>query len=165
MKHTRVVSTKCTPGFACRAFSDTTLVCFIVNEHTTKCSRYRNTCLSPCVEALASLNPKVYVLACNPNPQQAPRINTNDPSHATNSLINSSSPSAAYLCRWTGATLLQVMSCRLFGAKPLPDPMLIYWPFANKFRWKSKYETFHSWKSVWNCRLRNDGHFVHGEMS
>ena len=38
--NTRVVSTKCTPGFACRAFSDTTLVCFIVNEHTTKCSRY-----------------------------------------------------------------------------------------------------------------------------
>ena len=38
MKHTRVVSTKCTPGFACRAFSDTTLVCFIVNEHTTMCS-------------------------------------------------------------------------------------------------------------------------------
>ena len=40
MKHTRVVSTKCTPGFVCRAFSDTTRVCFIVNEHTTKCSRY-----------------------------------------------------------------------------------------------------------------------------
>ena len=43
MKHTWVVSTKCTPGFACRAFSDTTLVCFIVNEHTTKCSRYIDT--------------------------------------------------------------------------------------------------------------------------
>ena len=42
MKHTRVVSTECTPGFACRAFSDTTLVCFIVNEHTTKCSRYNH---------------------------------------------------------------------------------------------------------------------------
>ena len=40
MKHTRVVSTKCTPGFACRAFSDTTLVCFIVNEHTTKFFHY-----------------------------------------------------------------------------------------------------------------------------
>ena len=38
----KVVSTKCTPGFTCRAFSDTTLVCFIVNEHTTKCSRYIN---------------------------------------------------------------------------------------------------------------------------
>ena len=44
MKHTRVVSTKCTPGFACRAFSDTTLVCFIVNEHTTKCSCFYHTC-------------------------------------------------------------------------------------------------------------------------
>ena len=43
MKHTRVVSTKCTPGFACRAFSYTTLVCFIVNEHTTKGSHYNNT--------------------------------------------------------------------------------------------------------------------------
>ena len=42
MKHTRVVSTKCTPGFASRAFNDTTLVCFIVNEHTTKCSHYTN---------------------------------------------------------------------------------------------------------------------------
>ena len=40
MKHTRVVSTKCTPGFACRAFSDTNLVCVIVNAHTAKCSRY-----------------------------------------------------------------------------------------------------------------------------
>ena len=38
---TRVVSNECTPGFACREFSGTTLVCFIVNEHTTKCSRYK----------------------------------------------------------------------------------------------------------------------------
>ena len=41
VRDTRVVSTKCTPGFACCAFSDTTLVCFIVNEHTTKCSNYK----------------------------------------------------------------------------------------------------------------------------
>ena len=47
MKHTRVVSTKCTPGFACRAFSDTTLVCFIVNEHTTKCSHYIAIAMGP----------------------------------------------------------------------------------------------------------------------
>ena len=39
MKHTRVVS-KGTPGFACCAFNDTILVCFIVNEHTTKYSCY-----------------------------------------------------------------------------------------------------------------------------
>ena len=43
MKHTRIVSTKCTPGFVCREFSYTTPVCFIVNEHTAKCFRYENT--------------------------------------------------------------------------------------------------------------------------
>ena len=56
MKHTRVVSTKCTPGFACRAFSDTTLVCFIVNEHIIKCSRYRNEAV-PDYRSLVTLKP------------------------------------------------------------------------------------------------------------
>ena len=32
MKHTRVVSVKFIAGFACRVFTDTILVCFIVNE-------------------------------------------------------------------------------------------------------------------------------------
>ena len=59
MKHTRVVSTKCTPGFACRAFSDTTLVCFIVNEHTTKCSRYKNI-----VSEMAAISSKGDELKC-----------------------------------------------------------------------------------------------------
>ena len=39
LKHTPVVSTERTPDFACRAFSDTAL-CFSVNGHTTKFSRY-----------------------------------------------------------------------------------------------------------------------------
>ena len=33
---------------------------------------------------------------------------------------------AAYMCRWTELALLQVMVCRLFGAKPLPEPVLDY---------------------------------------
>ena len=41
-------------------------------------------------------------------------------------LVNSSPPSAAYTRRWTGSSLVQVMACRLFGAKPLPEPMLVY---------------------------------------
>ena len=40
--------------------------------------------------------------------------------------INSFLPSAAYMRRWTGSALVQVMACPLFGAKPLPEPMLIY---------------------------------------
>ena len=40
---------------------------------------------------------------------------------------NSSLPSAAYMRRWTGSALVQVMACRLFGAKPLPEPMRVYY--------------------------------------
>ena len=29
-------------------------------------------------------------------------------------------------CQWTGSTLVQVMACRLFCAKPLPEPVLTY---------------------------------------
>ena len=41
-------------------------------------------------------------------------------------LINSPPPSAAYMRRWNGSALVQVMACRLSGAKPLPEPMLPY---------------------------------------
>ena len=34
--------------------------------------------------------------------------------------------SAANMHRWTGSALVQIMACRLFGAKPLPKPMLGY---------------------------------------
>ena len=40
--------------------------------------------------------------------------------------VNSSPPSAAYMRPWAGSTLVQVMACRLFGAKPLPEPMLTF---------------------------------------
>ena len=41
--------------------------------------------------------------------------------------INSSSPGAAYIRQWTGTALVQIMACRLFGAKPLSKPMLGLW--------------------------------------
>ena len=41
-------------------------------------------------------------------------------------LFNASPPSVAYMCQWTGWALDQVMACRLFGAQPLPEPMLAY---------------------------------------
>ena len=40
--------------------------------------------------------------------------------------LNSSLPSAAYKRQWTGSALFQLMACRLFGAKPLPEQMLAY---------------------------------------
>ena len=38
--------------------------------------------------------------------------------------VNSSPPSAAYMHQWIGSALVQIMACRLFGAKPLSKPML-----------------------------------------
>ena len=42
-------------------------------------------------------------------------------------LFNSSSPSAAYMRRWTRSALVHVMACRLIGAKPLLEPVPIYY--------------------------------------
>ena len=36
------------------------------------------------------------------------------------------SPGDAYMRYWTGSSLVHVMACRLFGAKPLPEPMMAY---------------------------------------
>ena len=33
-------------------------------------------------------------------------------------------PHIYYMRRWTRSALVQVKACRLFGAKPLPEPML-----------------------------------------
>ena len=47
-------------------------------------------------------------------------------------------PSAAYVRRWTGCALVQVMACRLFGAKPLPEPMLgliVNLSFRDELQW------------------------------
>ena len=39
-------------------------------------------------------------------------------------LCNSSHRSVAYMRQWTGSLLVQVMACRLFGVRSLPQPML-----------------------------------------
>ena len=41
-------------------------------------------------------------------------------------LINSSPPSATYMCQWNGSVLVQIMACRFFGTKPLSEPTLTY---------------------------------------
>ena len=71
--------------------------------------------------------------------------------------VNSSPPSAAYMRQWTGSSLVQVMACRLFGAKPLPEPMLTYceldsWEHIS-VKFESEFYHFHSGKCSWKCRL------------
>ena len=57
--------------------------------------------------------------------------------------VNSSSHSAAYMRRWIGSALLQIMVCRLFGTKPLSEQTFRYSQelspgplvYMNKFQW------------------------------
>ena len=41
-------------------------------------------------------------------------------------VFNLSPPSGAYMRQWIGSALVQIMTCRLFGAKSLSKPMLCY---------------------------------------
>ena len=43
-----------------------------------------------------------------------------------NTVFQLSPPSAAYMRQWSGSALVQIMACRLDGAKPLSEPMLMY---------------------------------------
>ena len=43
--------------------------------------------------------------------------------HTEQYRVNSSPPSAAYMSRWTEASLVQIMACRLGSAKPLCEPI------------------------------------------
>ena len=83
--------------------------------------------------------------------------------------VNSSPPSAEYMHQWTRSTLVQVMACHLFSAKPLPEPMLTYSQLDPKEQTSVKFElkhtTFHSWKCNRKCCLWNGGHFVQWGMS
>ena len=48
--------------------------------------------------------------------------------------VNSTPPSATYMRHWTRSALVQIMACRLFGAKPLPEPMLTFREIRLKFQ-------------------------------
>ena len=71
--------------------------------------------------------------------------------------VNSSPPSATYMCQWTGPSLAHVMACRLFGATPLPEPRLTYCQLDSWEQISVKFESelyhFHWRKCIWKCRL------------
>ena len=81
--------------------------------------------------------------------------------------INSSPPSAAYMHQWTRSALVQVMACHLFGAKPLPEPMLAYWRLdfweQISVKLESKFCHFHIKNAFEIAMCQNGGHLLHGE--
>ena len=57
--------------------------------------------------------------------------------------MNSSRPSVTYMRQWIGSALVQIVACRLFGAKPLSKPMLVIvnWTLTNKLQWNFNQNT------------------------
>ena len=62
-----------------------------------------------------------------------------------------------YMRQWTGSAFVRVMACHLFGAKPLPEPMLASCQLDSWEQISVKFELefyhFHSRKYVWICCL------------
>ena len=83
--------------------------------------------------------------------------------------------SDAYM-RWESMpTLVQIMACRLFGAKPLSEPMLTYCRLgpqekisinflSEKIFIHALFDYFHPLKCIWISCLPNGGHFLHSSM-
>ena len=61
--------------------------------------------------------------------------------------------------QWTGSSLVQVMACCLFGAKPLPEPALAHCQLHSweqiSVKFESKFYHFHSRNCNWKGRLPN----------
>ena len=72
--------------------------------------------------------------------------------------------SDAHMCQQTRPSLVQIMACRLFGAKPLSEP--IYSELNAKEHISVKYylksKSFHSRKCIWRNRLWNSRPFCLG---
>ena len=70
--------------------------------------------------------------------------------------VNPSPSSAAYMRHWTGSSLVQVMACLLFGAKPLPELMLAYCQLDSciiKWNLNRNSIIFIKENVIWKCRL------------
>ena len=88
--------------------------------------------------------------------------------HANRSFCSlNTSPLVLHICQWIGWSLVMVMACHLFIAKPLPEAMLSYHQLnpeqQTSVKVKSKYKS-RSCKCIWKYRLWNGCHFAQGEM-
>ena len=80
--------------------------------------------------------------------------------------FNSPPPGAAYIHQWIRWDLVQIMACRLFGAKPLSEPILSIGNLRKNFKEISIKIWSFSFKNPFiNAVCQNGGHFVRVEMS
>ena len=105
------------------------------------------------VEAEALCGNLICVLSCNKQPIM---------------IIASLRPSDAYMRQQIRPSLVQIMACRLVGAKSLSEPTLDYCELEPSEQTSAKFlsifKHFPSIKCIWKCRLQNRGHFVSAAM-
>ena len=82
-------------------------------------------------------------------------------------LVNRSPTSAAFMPQWNGSALVQIMACRLFGAKPLSKPTQGYSQLDPCEQWNFNQNTSffihgNGNASEWKYHPLNGGHFVRG---
>ena len=72
-------------------------------------------------------------------------------------IFKSSPPNATYMGKRTRSSLVQVMVCCLFSAKPLPEPMLRYCQLDSweqvSVKFEQEFYHFHSRKCIWKYCL------------
>ena len=75
---------------------------------------------------------------------------------------------APYTRQWTGSAFVQVIACRLFGAKPLPEPMLANCQMDSweqiSVKLESEFYHFQSRKCILKCRLPEWRPFCPGDI-
>ena len=71
--------------------------------------------------------------------------------------------------QWIGSVFVQVMACHLFGAKPLPEPMLAYCQLdpqeQTSVKFQPKYKILIDENAFENIVCQIGGHFVQRERS
>ena len=65
---------------------------------------------------------------------------------------------AAYMRLWTVPPLVHLMACHLFGARPLPEPMLAYFNWTPGYKpnfseFEAEVNNFKSRICIWKCSL------------
>ena len=78
--------------------------------------------------------------------------------------LNLISPDCRKYASVNGSVLVQIIVCRLFGAKPLSNQcwVIVNWTLLNKLQWNFNQNTklFIHKNGIWIYHLQNGGHFV-----
>ena len=91
-------------------------------------------------------------------------LSSNKYENLTLVVLHSSPPSAAYMRQSSGSALVQVMACRLLGAKPLLEPVLACYQLDSwkqiSVKFESEFCYFHLKNAFWIVVCQNGHHFI-----